>query len=269
MSRLASRHTLPEGPGIHPLDAGLDELGFALVRAEDAPVRVELGGREGVLVKLAGPEGEVRVDGEAFVLPARDSVFNDAPSAVYAPPGSTLEAAGPLLAGLFLAAAETAGAEPVSAPPADAPAPYAVRPEDVVTVARGRGNFARAVRDIVPATRPGLRLLVGETLNPPGNWSSSPPHKHDRDAAPEEAQLEEVYLFRVDPAQGFGLQLSYDGADERAFRVRDLDVAAIPAGYHPVVAAPGYRLYYLWGLAGSGRQLRWFPDPDHAWVDPA
>jgi 5-deoxy-glucuronate isomerase len=169
-----------------------------------------------------------------------------------------LEAGGALLAGLFMAAAEPEGA----------PAPYAVQPGQVATVARGAGNFAREVRDIVPSSLPGLRLLVGETLNPPGNWSSSPPHKHDRDAMPVESQLEEVYLFRIEPDQGFGLQLSYDGSDERAFSVRDLDVAAIPAGYHPVVAAPGYRLYYLWGLAGKGRELQWAPDPDHVWVDP-
>lgn len=258
MSGLASRHALPAGPGVHELDAGLREVAFALVRAEAEPVRVELGGREGVLVKLAGPEGEVRVDGTAFRLPARASVFDDPPSAVYAPPGSTLEADGPLLAGLYLAAGD----------PAEAPAAYAVQPGDVTAAARGSGNFAREVRDIVPAERPGLRLLVGETLNPAGNWSSSPPHKHDRDAPPEEAKLEEIYLFRIDPPQGFGVQLSYDETSERAFSVRDLDVAAIPAGYHPVVAAPGYRLYYLWGLAGSGRELRWVPDPDHAWVDP-
>jgi 5-deoxy-glucuronate isomerase len=258
MSALASRHALPAGPGVHVLDAGLEELAFALVRAEADPVRVELGAREGVLVKLAGPAGEVRVDGTAFALPARASVFDDPPSAVYAPPGSTLEAAGPLLAGMYLAAAEPQGA----------PAPYTVQPDEVTAAARGSGNFAREVRDIVPASRPGRRLLVGETLNPPGNWSSSPPHKHDRDAPPDEAKLEEIYLFRIDPPQGFGLQLSYDRDDDHAFRVRDLDVAAIPAGYHPVVAAPGYRLYYLWGLAGTGRELRWFPDPDHAWVDP-
>jgi 5-deoxy-glucuronate isomerase len=258
MSALAGRHRLPAGPGVHRLDAGLEQLGFALVRAEGDPVRVELGDREGVLVKLAGPAAEIRVDGAPFALPARGSVFHDAPSAVYAPPGSTLEADGPLLAGLFTAAGDRDGA----------PAPYAVLPGDVTSAARGSGNFSREVRDIVPASRPGLRLLVGETLNPPGNWSSSPPHKHDRDAPPAEAKLEEIYLFRIDPPQGFGLQLSYGDAGERAFRVGDLDVAAIPAGYHPVVAAPGYRLYYLWGLAGTGRELRWFPDPDHAWVDP-
>jgi len=257
---LAGRHRLPEGPGAHALgaEAGLRELGFVLLRvAAGETGRLALGDREGVLVKLEGGAGAVRVASETFGLPARASVFADPPSAVYAPPGSELEAEGPLLAGVFLAAAS-----------GDAPA-YAVGPEEVAVVHRGRGNFARDVRDVLPVERPAQRLLVGETLSPPGNWSSSPPHKHDREAPPQERRLEEVYLYRVAPPQGFGLQLSYGAEGERAFPVRDLDVVAIPAGYHPVVAGPGYALYYLWGLAGSARELRWFPDPDHAWVEGA
>ena len=141
-------------------------------------------------------------------------------------------------------------------------------PEEIATVARGEGNFSRDVRDIVTAGRPATRLLVGETLNPAGNWSSAPPHKHDIDDPPREARLEEVYLFRIDPPQGFGIQGSYakHPPQRSAFIVDDLDVVTIPAGYHPVAAAPGYRLYYLWGLAGSGRALLWNTDPDHAWV---
>jgi 5-deoxy-glucuronate isomerase len=33
-----------------------------------------------------------------------------------------------------------------------------------------------------------------------------------------------------------------------------------------VVAAPGYDLYYLWVLAGEGRQMVPRLDPRHAWV---
>ena len=79
-------------------------------------------------------------------------------------------------------------------------------------------------------------------------------------------RLEEVYLFKLDPENGFGIQLRYDGEGEEAFTVRDGDVAAIPAGYHPVVAAPGYALCYLWVMAGEGRQMIPYLDPEHAWV---
>ena len=108
--------------------------------------------------------------------------------------------------------------------------------------------------------------MLGETINPPGNWSSYPPHKHDRHAPPEEVALEEVYYYRFKPDGGFGVQLIYDDRDERALIVRDGDVVAIPSGYHPVVAAPGYTLYYLWVMAGEGRQLAPFFDARHAWV---
>ncbi len=43
-------------------------------------------------------------------------------------------------------------------------------------------------------------------------------------------------------------------------------MASIPSGYHPVVAAPGYSLYYLWVMAGDGRQMAPYLDPAHAWV---
>ena len=39
--------------------------------------------------------------------------------------------------------------------------------------------------------------------------------------------------------------------------------------YHPVVAAPGYALYYLWIMAGDGRQMIPHLDPAHAWVAEA
>ena len=56
------------------------------------------------------------------------------------------------------------------------------------------------------------RLMVGETFNPAGNWSSFPPHKHDgRNGEPK---LEEVYYFRIDPAQGFGHQVLYTNDGE-------------------------------------------------------
>ena len=34
----------------------------------------------------------------------------------------------------------------------------------------------------------------------------------------------------------------------------------------PVVAAPGYKLYYLWILAGKKRLLVPCDDPKHSWI---
>ena len=261
--RTASHHVLPPDSGLHELTSDLEHLRFALARvARDADaVTLDTGAHEALVVVIEAPSGAtVNVDGRDFALPPRASVFADGPAAVYAPAGSALRLSGEVLAGIFLTPLD-GGADRIEA--------YAILPDEVGSVERGRGNFARRVRDILPATRPATRLLAGETLNPPGNWSSSPPHKHDRDRPQQEAELEEIYLFRVDPPQGFGLQFSYttDPPQDCAFAVRDLDAVSIPAGYHPVVAGPGYALYYLWCLAGHGRELLWQPDPAHAWVD--
>jgi 5-deoxy-glucuronate isomerase len=109
---------------------------------------------------------------------------------------------------------------------------------------------------------------VGETFNDPGGWSSYPPHKHDVHDPPRQALLQEVYYFRLDPPQGFGIQRLYSperGLD-MTFTVQDGDTVLIPYGYHPVVAGAGYRLYYLWALAGQGRSMYLQEDPDHVWV---
>lgn len=263
MSRLATHHTIPRGPGLHELAAGdLEHLRFALARVpEGETINVATAGDEALVIVLEAPSGaRIGAGEETFDLPPRTSVFTDEPSAVFAPPRTELRLHGPLLASVFRSPAEPEASEIVA---------YTILPDEVETVERGSGNFHRRVRDILPGSRPGTRLLAGETINLPGGWSSSPPHKHDRHAPPEEVELEEIYLFRVDPEQGFGLQLSYanDPPGERPLLVRDLDAVSIPDGYHPVVAGPGYSLYYLWCLAGRGRELRWYTDPAHAWVD--
>ncbi len=112
------------------------------------------------------------------------------------------------------------------------------------------------------------RLMVGETFSPPGSWSSFPPHKHD--GLDGEPRLEEVYHFRVDPPGGFGIQRLYTSAGEDvSLTVEDGDAVLIPYGYHPVAVPPGYRLYYLWALAGDERRLALHEDPRHRWIHGA
>lgn len=190
----------------------------------------------------------------------RGNVFEGAGYTVYAPPAATVR----------LRAVDGAAQLAIaSAPVLDGGKPGPARvigPDDQEIAHRGDGNWARTVRTILGPGDAAGRLLMGETINPPGNWSSYPPHKHDTEEPPREVKLEEIYLFKLDPEGGFGVQIRYDGDGEECFTVRDGDVAAIPAGYHPVVAAPGYSLYYLWVMAGEGRQMIPYLDPSHAWV---
>jgi 5-deoxy-glucuronate isomerase len=187
---------------------------------------------------------------------------------VYLPPGSTLELVAHTPTELALAA--TVGDELHA--PADA-SPAVVTPDDVVKHDRGRTGWRRAVHDVVADTVPAQRLLVGETFNAAGEWSSFPPHKHD--GGDGEPALEEVYYYRFDRPEGFGFQGLYEHGrdslrgDERAVFLRHGAVVGIPRGYHPVCAAPGYRLYYLWALApraGTARALALHEDPAHRWL---
>ena len=103
------------------------------------------------------------------------------------------------------------------------------------------GVTARRVRTYVAEGE----LIVGETLNPPGGWSSWPPHHHAH---------EEIYLYRFDPPHGFGVHADLaPGRNPRV--VRNGDIVRIVDGEHPVVAAPGCAMYYLWALAGDSNTV--------------
>ena len=209
-------------------------------------------------IVLSGTVDVTIGDSELGTATRYGDMFEVGGDAVYVPPDETLTLAAQKAASVAVAAAPLAGR------PAGVARLIAASEHDVRTA--GTGNWSRTIRTILGSDQDAGRLVLGETVNPPGNWSSYPPHKHDRQAPPEEVALEEVYYYRFNPEGGFGVQLLYDESDERAQIVRDGDVVAIPAGYHPVVAAPGYALYYLWILAGEGRDLVPFFDTRHAWI---
>lgn len=209
-------------------------------------------GQEEAIVLL---EGAVELGGEAA---KRSSVFDQRASAVYLPPGSSIEVYATSDAELALIA--THGYDLASADDATF-----VRPDDVVVQARGEPGWQRDVHDVIADAVPARHLLVGETFNEPGQWSSFPPHKHD--GADGEPRLEEVYHFRIAPPHGFAHQSLYTAAGECVtHQVRDGDAVLLPYGYHPVSAPPGYRVYYLWALAGDERHLVPYEDPQHRWI---
>jgi 5-deoxy-glucuronate isomerase len=124
------------------------------------------------------------------------------------------------------------------------------------------------VRNILPETEATESLLIAEVITPGGNWSSYPPHKHDRLAEPEESALEEIYYHRLNPTQGFAFQRVYtdDRSLDETVCVEDGDVVLVPRGYHPVGAPHGYDLYYLNVMAGPKRTWIFNNDPAHAWI---
>lgn len=147
--------------------------------------------------------------------------------------------------------------------------PHLITPADVVTSLRGGGNASRQIVDIIRPEFPADKLVVIEVYTPGGNWSSYPPHKHDVHNPPREVDLDEIYYYRMDrPEEGFALQRLYSPDKSQDFTVRaeNGDAVLVRSGYHPVVAGPGYNVYYLNFLAGTSRTLAVTEDPDHVWL---
>jgi len=210
-------------------------------------------------VTVKGAAGTV-----SFQVGGRSDAFSASPSMVYIPAGHdyTVECpAGEAVVALFSAPA-----------PQNGYCPALVTAEQAVVKEVGCDNWSRRVMTSIGDNVAAHRLIVGETLNPPGNWSSAPPHKHDRHRPPQEGVMEEIYYFQVKPSQGFGFMRVYTAPDDpdpfdEAYVVEDGDTVLIPRGYHPVVAAPGYQLHYTWALAGEERRYgAWSDDPQHAWI---
>ena len=146
--------------------------------------------------------------------------------------------------------------------------PRLITPSDVAIEIRGAGNATRQINSIFPPDFPAHRLIVVEVYTPSGNWSSYPPHKHDVHNPPAEVDLEEIYYYRIDRPDGFAIQRVYtsDHHLDETLTVRTGEMVLVPEGYHPVVAAHGYNVYYLNVLAGSARSLAASEDPKHLWV---
>jgi 5-deoxy-glucuronate isomerase len=146
--------------------------------------------------------------------------------------------------------------------------PRLITPSDVVSSLRGGGNVSRQIVDVMTPAFPADKLMVVEVYTPGGNWSSYPPHKHDVHNPPTEVDLDEIYYYRIRQAEGFALQHLYSGdsAPGRTLQTRDGDAVLVRRGYHPVVAGPGYDIYYLNFLAGSARAMAVTEDPQHVWI---
>jgi len=243
---------------ITPENAGWTYVGFRVLKLA-AGRRYECRelGRETCLVVLTGTVS-VQAGGEFHPdLGGRRSVFDGQPAAIYLPADLPY----------VIAAENEAEVAICTAPGSGEGAVRVLRPEAVEV--RGAGANTRHVRNIL-AEGDGVAqsLLVVEVITPGGHWSSYPPHKHDRDAVPEESLLEETYYHRLSPPQGFAFQRVYtdDRSIDEAVVAHDGDVVMVPRGYHPVGAPHGYDLYYLNVMAGPTRRWVFQNDPDHDWI---
>lgn len=260
---LKIRSSVPDAAGVvldvTPARAGWSYVGFRVLRLAAGQAYAGLEhGREACLVILSGTV-DIEAGGVRFPeLGTRTDVFSGPATSVYVPAGLAYR----------IRAGSAAEVAICSAPGTGRGIPRVIRPDDVGLETRGRGTNTRHVRNILDDQAEAESLLVVEVITPGGHWSSYPPHKHDRDAAPDETLLEETYYHRLSPPQGFAFQRVYtdDRSIDEAITLEDGDVVMVPCGYHPVAAAHGYDLYYLNVMAGPTRHWVFANDPAHEWI---
>ncbi len=212
-------------------------------------------------ILLIGGHCTVAVEGKEWKdIGERPTPFDGLPHAIYVPRDSAWEVRGPDIGEVTVAI--------TSAPADNRHDPYHMLPEETDTVYAGRKNWRREISYPLHGGLIADKLLVGEIRTGAGHWSSSPPHRHEITQMPDEVFMEEIYYFKFRPSSGFGAQFLYtdDREIDNAYLVRDGDAVALPRGYHPAVAGPGYAKYYMCMLAGDNRILAPRYDPDHSWL---
>lgn len=240
-------------------EVGWEWMSFTVRRLNPAEtLSLQTQGEEMVLVFLSGHcvgdwgEGKVPIGG-------RKTVFDGLPYALYLPSGNRVT----LKAESVCEIAECRVPSTASLPP------RLLRPKDISSNLRGGENASRQIVDVLPPEFPADKLVVVEVYTPGGNWSSYPPHKHEVHNPPDEVDLDEIYYYRMrGGAHAFAFQNLYSSDRTRSsvLKVHDGDAVLVRDGYHPVVAGPGYDVYYLNFLAGTSRAMMVTEDPEHVWL---
>jgi 5-deoxy-glucuronate isomerase len=254
----------PDDDGVC-LDISVESAGWEftglIVRRLGSGASLELAtGRDEIAVVLLGGDCLITASGQQFRLNSRRGIFEGSPSAMYLPIDTAFSIEAHADTQLAFCSSRAEDVYPVRH----------VSPNEVAIEIRGAGNAARQINHIIKPDFPAHRLLVVEVFTPSGNWSSYPPHKHDVSRMPDEADLEEIYYYRIEPSDGFAFQRLYteDGSVDQPYIVRDGDALIMPEGYHAYAVAHGYTGYYLNILAGNERvrTMQPFDDPAHHWV---
>jgi 5-deoxy-glucuronate isomerase len=260
---------LPDNDGeyvrVTPETAGWELLHFAARRmAKGARWQHETGDYEYALVVLGGVCVVRSSRGDWSPVGRRPDVFSGMPYTLYLPRHTTFTVQA-LSDELDLAYGWCITDQ-------DHPAQLVTSTQVNVEI-RGGGNATRQINDMIPPGFDCHRLVVVEVYTPSGNWSSYPPHKHDVHREDEngrilEADLEEIYFYKIDKPEGYAYQRVYtaDGCLDELVMARNDNVVLVPEGYHPVVSAHGYTTYYLNFLAGSAQSLANSDDPAYAWI---
>jgi 5-deoxy-D-glucuronate isomerase len=245
----------------------LEILGFGIYQLNSRSITKQTKDKEIVLVPQEGEfEAEVndkKFSGKRIAGPFSAGFGKSNASAFYIPCDSKMRIRGNGEVAFF------------EAPALKEKPPFYLSNQEVKPISRGDWIWRRDVTPLISPKDASSNLVVGETYSPPGFWSGTPLHLHDKDQPSSgESGHEEVYYHRFHWKKGtkdqigpYGVQLLMDGKRlMKAFLIGDKSIFAIPGGCHPVVASPVSELLYLWGLAGRKEELMMRDHPEFIYL---
>jgi len=207
--------------------------------------------KEAALLLLAG-EAEFQWNGQKKGA-VRRSLHDEMPACLHVPKGVAVQVSAQAETEIYV--------QKTLNPNAFKPVFYT--PADIQCTAAGtgdalQGTMRRNIRTVFDyGNAPYSNMVLGEVVNFPGKWSSYPPHYHPQP---------EVYFYKFDHPQGFGA--SFIGPD--AFTIRHNSLSLIRGNVcHPQAAAPGYAMFYIWGirhLAGDPWIKTRIDAREHEWL---
>lgn len=237
---------------VSPTNCDLKLLSFKIIRGENGFFKGNSEKNESVFVITYG-KCKFYLEKTLLGIMHRKNVFEQPPIAVYLPPYSEYTIEFEEKTEICVAGCKGKGTGKVKF----------LNSKDIKFRRVGEETYFRNIADIIPETFPAEKILVGETINDPGNWSSYPPHKHDRNNPPEEYPLEELYFFKIYPPTGFAVIRVFDEETDNLFLIKNNEIVTIPKGYHPVGVVPKHQIYYLWVMAGEKRIMKGYVHPDY------
>ncbi len=217
---------------VTPQNSTMRHLAYARIRLNGSQPSVAFsnGNRESGLICLSG-KAEVKTGGDEFELGQYD--------AVYIPRDSTIEVSTTSETDIAEFSSDVEGTYPLQI------VRYAEASKDPsLKFSTGGPGSSRQLNMMIAKNVEAGRLIAGLTHSDPGNWTSWPPHEHEK-------MLEEMYVYCDMPEPAYGIQLVYNDTQypELVTVVRDGDAVLMPSGYHPNVSVPGHRIGFLWAMA--------------------
>jgi len=227
----------PNPDGTHklsvtPESAGWQYLSFSVFDLGPGETHTSLlSDQETAVVPLTG-SATIKV-GDIETKLSRTSPFEEMPRVAYAPPGTPIEIIADERFEFSIGSAPATGMYPARV----------WAPSEMKSELRGGGASFRQVNHVLAPPISAERLILYEVYVPRGSWSGWPPHCHDGfNGSP---YLEEVYYFRMDPANGFCMHRNWriDEEFDETLVCGDRDVALVTKGFHSTAASPGSHMF--------------------------